>query len=175
MKFLSFLWSESLWRHRLCRLDAKTLAERRIHSADLHHVPARSMDRKMILKRSQVTAGHGMVHLTELLCRREGWLSRDWRFPGAGEPPDWRRPREDWQLWPQHRAVGTPGWDISSSSSQVSHNSPHENNCFKLITNIVIKLLKISDKSERVLAPSLTSHDWVISWHGMTANPAQII
>ena len=133
MKFLSFLWSESLWRHRLCRLDAKTLAERRIHSADLHHVPARSMDRKMILKRSQVTAGHGMVHLTELLCRREGWLSRDWRFPGAGEPPDWRRPREDWQLWPQHRAVGTPGWDISCSSSQVSHNSPHENDCFKLI------------------------------------------
>jgi len=35
------------------RLDAKTLAERRIHSADVHHVPGRAMDRKMVLKHHQ--------------------------------------------------------------------------------------------------------------------------
>ena len=38
----------------LSRLDAKTLAERRIHSADIHHVPGRMMDRKMIVKHNQV-------------------------------------------------------------------------------------------------------------------------
>ena len=58
MKFLSFFWSELLWRHRPSRLDAKTLAERRIHSADIHHKPGRTMDRKMILKQSQVTSLH---------------------------------------------------------------------------------------------------------------------
>ena len=184
MKFLSFHWSELLWRHRLSRLDAKTLAERRIHSADVHHVPGRTMDRKMILKHSQVTA-RGLVgsslHFRELLhlqcvhltwtgliaivlCRREDWPSRDWRSPGAGGPPDWRRPRADWQLSPRLRAVGTLGSDIFYSSSQVR------------LLRIII--LSWSEKEEPLLWSNTKNISWSVGWmevllfekHQATAN-----